>query len=152
MRQAEQSVGGAATGAVLERVARRILDQTPDRLTIVRLARFGVSGVIATGVHVAIATPLALGIGVSPVVANGVAFVCATVFSYLLNALWSFSAKPSRDNFLRFVCVAVFGLLLTLAISWTAQRLGANYWVGLCAILMMVPPITFVLHRTWTFR
>lgn len=148
MRQAEQSVGGAATGAVLERIARHI----PDRLTIIRLARFGVSGVIATGVHVAIATPLALGMGVSPVVANGVAFICATVFSYLLNALWSFSAKPSRDNFLRFVCVAVFGLLLTIGISWTAQRLGANYWVGLCAILTMVPPITFVLHRTWTFR
>jgi putative flippase GtrA len=148
MRQAEQGVGSAASGAVLERILRRI----PDRITMVRLVRFGVSGVIATGVHVAIATPLALGLGVSPVLANGVAFVCATVFSYLLNALWSFSAKPDRHNFLRFVCVAVFGLLLTLAISWIAQQLGGNYWVGLAAILMVVPPSTFVLHRTWTFR
>ena len=71
MRQAEQGVGSAASGAVLERILRRI----PDRITMVRLVRFGGSGVIATGVHVAIATPLALGLGVSPVLANGVAFV-----------------------------------------------------------------------------
>ena len=129
MRQAEQGVGSAASGAVLERILRRI----PDRITMVRLVRFGVSGVIATGVHVAIATPLALGLGVSPVLANGVAFVCATVFSYLLNALWSFSAKPDRHNFLRFVCVAVFGLLLTLEAAcsraesqavWCVKTLG----------------------------
>ncbi len=148
MRQAEQGAKTACVGAVQETVVRLI----PNRLTLVRLFRFGISGVTATCVHVVIATSLVVGLSASPVLANGVAFVCATVFSYLMNALWSFSARPGRDNFLRFLCAAVFGLMLTLTISWVAQQLGADYWVGLVWILLIVPPITFVLHRSWTFK
>ena len=148
MRQAEQGARTACVGAVQEAAARLI----PNRLTLVRLFRFGISGVTATCVHVAIATALVVGFSASPVLANGIAFVCATVFSYLMNALWRFSARPGRDNFLRFLCVAMFGLMLTLTISWAAQRLGGNYWVGLAWILLIVPPITFVLHRAWTFK
>ncbi len=148
MRQAETSIANALAGVVPETIARLL----PDRMTIVRVFRFGISGVVATGVHVALAMLLITGFSATQVEANGVAFVCANVCSYLLNALWAFSARPGRDNFLRFFCVSVSGLLLTLAISWTAQRLGANYWTGLAGILATVPPITFVLHRFWTFR
>jgi putative flippase GtrA len=121
-------------------------------MAIVRVLRFGVSGVAATGVHVAIATTLINGFSTTQVTANGVAFVCANVCSYLLNALWSFSAKPGGANFLRFYCVSLFGLALTLSISWLAQTVGLSYWAGLLCILAVVPPITFVLHRFWTFR
>ncbi|ANH74286.1 gtrA-like family protein [Ralstonia insidiosa] len=121
-------------------------------MAMVRVLRFGVSGVVATGVHVAIATTLINGFSTTQVTANGVAFVCANVCSYLLNALWSFSAKPGGANFLRFYCVSLFGLALTLAISWLAQTLGLSYWAGLACILAIVPPIAFVLHRFWTFR
>ncbi|CAH0447348.1 hypothetical protein LMG10661_03414 [Ralstonia syzygii subsp. syzygii] len=148
MRQAESSVANVLAGVVPDTIARLL----PDRATIVRVFRFGVSGVVATGVHVALAMLLITAFSATQVEANGVAFVCANVCSYLLNALWAFSARPGRDNFLRFFCVSVFGLLLTLAISWAAQKAGANYWTGLAAILMTVPPITFLLHRFWTFR
>lgn len=148
MRQAESSVANVLAGVVPDTIARLL----PDRTTIVRVFRFGVSGVVATGVHVALAMLLITACSATQVEANGVAFVCANVCSYLLNALWAFSARPGRDNFLRFFCVSVFGLLLTLAISWAAQKTGANYWTGLAAILMTVPPITFLLHRFWTFR
>ncbi|ANA34077.1 GtrA family protein [Ralstonia mannitolilytica] len=141
MRQAE-------SGVLMHTIAHRL----PDHMTVIRVARFGVSGVVATGVHVAIATTLINGFSASQVTANGVAFVCANVCSYLLNALWSFSAKPGGANFLRFYAVSLLGLGLTLAISWLAQTLGASYWVGLAAILSVVPPLTFVLHRFWTFR
>ncbi|MCO5413289.1 MULTISPECIES: GtrA family protein [Ralstonia] len=142
MRHAESSVMNALAGAL----------PLPDRMLLIRLFRFGVSGVIATGVHVAIATALISGVSATQVTANGAAFVCANVCSYLLNALWSFSAKPARANFLRFYAVSLLGLALTLAISWCAQTLGLSYWIGLAGILSTVPPLTFVLHRFWTFR
>lgn len=148
MRPAQPS----STGTFAAGLPRAIAHRLPDRMTIVRVLRFGVSGVAATGVHVAIATTLINGFSTTQVTANGVAFVCANVCSYLLNALWSFSAKPGGANFLRFYCVSLFGLALTLAISWTAQTLGLSYWAGLACILTVVPPITFVLHRFWTFR
>ncbi|MHA6851622.1 GtrA family protein [Ralstonia pseudosolanacearum] len=148
MRQAETSVTNALAGVVPGTIARLL----PDRMALVRIFRFGISGGVATGVHVALAMLLITGCSATQVEANGVAFVCANVCSYLLNALWAFSVRPGRDNFLRFFCVSVFGLLLTLAISWAAQKVGANYWTGLAVILATVPPITFVLHRFWTFR
>lgn len=148
MWHTQSSVMHTLAGALPPTLARRL----PDRMMVVRVFRFGVSGVVATGVHVAIATALISGASASQVKANGVAFVCANVCSYLLNALWSFSAKPGRANFVRFYTVSLLGLAITLAISWCAQTLGVNYWGGLAAILSTVPPLTFVLHRHWTFR
>nr|WP_311530913.1 GtrA family protein [uncultured Ralstonia sp.] len=148
MRHAESGVMNALAGVLPPTLVQRL----PDRMMVIRVFRFGVSGVVATGVHVAIATTLINGFSASQVTANGVAFVCANVCSYLLNALWSFSAKPGHANFLRFYAVSLLCLALTLAISWLAQTLGLSYWVGLAAILSVVPPLTFVLHRFWTFR
>ncbi|CAJ0808985.1 MULTISPECIES: GtrA family protein [Ralstonia] len=148
MRPAQPSSADTFAAGLPRAIARRL----PDPMAIVRVLRFGVSGVAATGVHVAIATTLINGFSTTQVTANGVAFVCANVCSYLLNALWSFSAKPGGANFLRFYCVSLFGLALTLSISWLAQTVGLSYWAGLLCILAVVPPITFVLHRFWTFR
>ena len=148
MWHAQSSVMNTLAGALPPALAQRL----PDRMMVVRVFRFGVSGVVATGVHVAIATARIAGAAASQVEANGVAFVCANVCSYLLNALWSFSAKPGRANFVRFYAVSLLGLAITLAISWCAQTLGVSYWAGLAAILSIVPPLTFVLHRFWTFR
>lgn len=124
----------------------------PDRHTLGRLLRFGISGVLATGIHVAVATPLIYWLHASQPRANGVAFVVANIGSYLLNTLWSFGAAPGRDSYLRFLAVSLLGLGLTLAISAGAQALGAGYWAGLAAILAVVPAVTFVLHRSWTYR
>ncbi|MDQ0141769.1 GtrA family protein [Cupriavidus necator] len=124
----------------------------PDPDTLGRLLRFGISGLLATGIHVAVATPLIFLLHASQVSANGIAFVIANIGSYLLNTLWSFGATPGRDSYLRFLAVSLLGLGLTLAISAGAQALAAGYWTGLVAILAVVPPITFALHRSWTYR
>lgn len=117
-----------------------------------RLIRFGISGMIATGIHVAVATQLIWLLHASQVSANGIAFVIANIGSYLLNTIWSFGARPTRDSYLRFLAVSLLGLVLTLAISAGAQVAGVGYWVGLAAILSVVPLVTFLLHRCWTYR
>jgi putative flippase GtrA len=129
-----------------------IRQRLPGSHTLGRLFRFGVSGIIATGIHVAVATFLIYLFHASQVSANGIAFIIANVGSYLLNTLWSFGSTPGRDSYLRFLLVSLLGFLLTLGISRTAEILGAGYWVGLACILSVVPPVTFVLHRSWTYR
>ena len=139
----------------MQQVQSHSRDAAPGVLardTFVRLFRFGVSGVIATGIHVAVATPLIYLLHASQVGANGVAFVVANIASYLLNTLWSFGATPTRDSYFRFLIVSLLGLGLTLGISAGAQALGLGYWAGLATILSVVPVVTFVLHRTWTYR
>lgn len=122
------------------------------RTLFVPLLRFGVSGVLATAVHVIVAITLIDRFGVGPTLANATAFCVANPCSYLLNTFWSFSARPQRASLVRFVAVSLFGLWLTTMTAGAVERLGGNHWLGIIAVVLIVPPATFLLHRFWTYR
>ncbi len=124
----------------------------PQRPEFASVIRFGVSGLLATGLHIAIAMPLMIRCHASPALANSVAFACATLWSYLANTLWSFSSAPGIRNACRFVAVALGGLTLTALVSALAQQAGAPPLVGIAAVVSVVPAFTFVAHRFWTYR
>ena len=116
-----------------------------------RALRFAVSGGMSTGVHVLVAT-LAMHWLPNPMLANAMAFLVATVGSYLLNTLWSFQSPLHGQNLWRYCWVAVIGLMLTTAIAGLAQQLGFNYLIGIAGVVCIVPPFTFLLHHFWTYR
>jgi putative flippase GtrA len=117
-----------------------------------RAARFGVSGLLVTGLHVLIAAALIEFLMAGPALANGVAFLIATTTSYLINTLWSFSRTPGQGNLLRFLFVAGFGLLLTVTITGIVANCGLSYWIGILCAVFVVPPSTFLAHTFWTYR
>jgi putative flippase GtrA len=114
--------------------------------------RFAVSGLLATGLHVLIAVSFIKLILPSPMLANGVAFAMATVFSYLINTLWSFSSRLHGKNLRRFVVVSALGCLLSVAVSGLAEHYGLPYELGIVLVVLSVPPATFLLHSFWTYR
>ncbi|HDR9496867.1 MULTISPECIES: GtrA family protein [Burkholderia] len=117
-----------------------------------RLIRFGVSGLGSTALHALIATAMFALFDATPVTANAVAFACSTAFSYLANTLWSFSSPVTWGNFMRFLAVAMVGLVVTMLLAHGAVTLGlARAW-SVVAVVLCVPPVTFVLHRLWTYR
>lgn len=105
-----------------------------------------------TGLHVFIAAGLIRLLAISPPVANGVAFLVATVFSYMIHTLWSFSSPLHGRNLFRFVVVFMVGCILAVAVSFVAQRFGLHYLYGIGLVALIVPPITFLLHSFWTYR
>jgi putative flippase GtrA len=117
-----------------------------------RLLRFGVTGLIATGIHVLVAMTLIAWLLTPPYIANPIAFVAATVFSYATNTVWSFASRMSRRTLHRYVCVAVFGLLATAAIAAAAEVAGLDYRIGIALVIALVTPTTFALHSAWTYR
>ncbi|MDS0847528.1 GtrA family protein [Burkholderia cenocepacia] len=117
-----------------------------------RLVRFGVSGLCSTAIHVLVATALFARLDAAPVTANAVAFLCATAFSYLANTLWSFSSTVRTRNAMRFLAVTLAGFVETMLIARAAEALGASRAMGVVAIVLLIPPTTFVLHRLWTYR
>lgn len=117
-----------------------------------RALRFGVSGLLATGLHVVIAMALIQNVSTAPSIANGVAFAMATIFSYLINTTWSFSSPLHGRNLLRFCVVACVGLVLAMIISGAAQHYGLHYMWGIFFVVLTVPPVTFLLHSFWTYR
>ncbi|WP_233852418.1 GtrA family protein [Paraburkholderia sp. HD33-4] len=118
----------------------------------VKLACFGAGGVIATGLHVCIALTLIADAGMSPAWANAIAFTWATAASYLLNTFWRLSALPEVMNAGRFTLVSLGGLTLTALVSRLTQLAGGSPALGIALVVCVVPPLTSVAHRCWTYR
>ncbi|MBY4866419.1 GtrA family protein [Burkholderia sp. Bp9017] len=118
----------------------------------VRLARFGLSGLCSTALHALIACTMYALFDATQVVANAVAFICATVFSYLANTLWSFSSTVHARNLRRFLVVALAGFTETMALARIAELLDVPRGWSIVAIALLIPPTTFLMHRLWTYR
>ena len=117
-----------------------------------RALRFSFSGVFVTALHVVIATAFIELILPVPSLANGVAFLIATITSYLINTKWSFSSQLHGKTLYRFSVVSFLGLFLSMGVAGAAQIYGLPYWYGIGAVTCVVPPLNFVLHNFWTYR
>jgi putative flippase GtrA len=115
-------------------------------------ARFIITGLLTTALHILVAVSVISMIHLFPPTANGIAFVIATVFSYVTNTLWSFSNTITRKNLLRYVLVSMIGCVLSVGISGVAEHFGMHYGYGIALVVFTVPPITFLLHKLWTYR
>jgi putative flippase GtrA len=115
-------------------------------------ARFVITGLLTTALHILVAVSVISLLDLFPPTANGIAFVIATVFSYVTNTLWSFSNTITRTNLLRYVLVSMMGCVLTVSISGLAEHAGMHYGYGIALVVFTVPPITFLMHKLWTYR
>lgn len=125
----------------------------------VRGFRFGVTGVANTLIHSLVAVLCIEGfflglpwLVAGPVVANGIAFVVATVFSYIVNTLWSFSAEMNRRNLQRFLVVSVIGLIVAMATARLAELIGLPPLGSIVLVVCVLPFVNFGLHSLWTYR
>lgn len=116
--------------------------------------RFMTTGILATGLHAATVMALVTLVVPAPsqVSANGVAFIVANVFSYVVNSLWSFSAPLHGLRFVKFFAVSVIGFLGTLLVAYVAEHMGLSPLSGIVLVVCIMTPVTFILHRAWTFR
>jgi len=87
-----------------------------------------------------------------PYIANPIAFVTATGFSYAANTLWSFSSRMNHRTLRRYACVSAFGCAATAAVAGAAAAAGLDYRIGILLVIALVTPLTFGLHSRWTYR
>lgn len=125
-------------------------------LRIVRLQifRFGIIGVAATVIHSGVVVSLVELGGLSPTPANLLAFGCALGASYVGHYYWTFRAiSPHATAFVRFAIAAATGLVLNYALFFAIVDMWrANYLIALCAVLVVVPAVTFTMNKLWAFR
>lgn len=126
--------------------------KTLSSLLTKQALRFALTGVVITGLHVLIATAFIQSGLLTPYLANGVAFVGATMVSYLINTAWSFSSPLHGKNLLRFCIVSSVGLFSAMTISGAAQYYELHYWYGIGLVACIVPGLTFLLHSLWTYK
>ena len=120
--------------------------------TLIRFFRFGITGLLTTILHTVIAYFVYNFIIQISAVANGVGFTCSTLFSYLVNAKWSFNSPITRKNMKRYIIVCLGGFLITLTISMISDYMKYSYLLSIAMVVVVVPPLSFLFHNFWTFR
>ncbi|WP_057265522.1 GtrA family protein [Acidovorax sp. Root219] len=113
---------------------------------------FALVGVLSTLTHVCVATLLIEWLGARAPLANGVAFVVATLLSYVANTRWSFGARLGMATAGRFALVAGTAGLMSMGIAWLVERAGGHYALGIALVVVFVPAFSFVGHRSFTYR
>jgi putative flippase GtrA len=117
------------------------------------LAIFGMVGAAATAAQAAIALWTHARMGLQPVAANGLGYVCSCSVSYLGNA-WLTFRRPALHGptFARYVGVSIAGLVVSEGLTFLcADLLGWPFAFALIPVVTLAPLLSFVLSKTYAF-
>ena len=117
---------------------------------IIQLIKFGIVGVIATLVDLAVLMILKEYMMVDVLIASAVAFSVSVIANYILSMLFVFKGGKSGKSkeFLIFVALSIGGLLINQFIMWIGTEIMTAYylWVKVFA-LVFVPIYNFITRK-----
>lgn len=119
-----------------------------------QLARFGIVGFSAMGVHL-LCLALLVRFALHPLLANVIAFLVAFQVSYWGHKSWTFEAHEGSHAVAmqRFFVVAVSSFCLNELLYCGLLRFTAlHYLLAQFIVLLLVAVLTFILSRLWAFR
>lgn len=118
-----------------------------------QITKFASVGVLATGIHVVLALLLNSALGVAPLTANFLAFLCASIFSYFGNWLWTFEKMGTlakslpRFAFLNLACFAVNQAIVYSIVVIMKLPLA----VAMVPVIVFIPAFSFWLSKSRVF-
>lgn len=136
---------------VAEQSVRRHLRELAARLLRQRFFRFCLIGGVATLVHAALFF-LVLHMGGSQLAANCAGYAVASLWSYALNAGWTFSARLSWRGFVRFQMANAIVLLWSIGAALAGEALAFPPMATLALTVLVGPVLNYFGHRHFTFR
>jgi len=121
--------------------------------------RFGIVGLLATGVHILVFVGCIEILGIAPLLANFPAFLVALVTGFIGHFTWTFRMqhrglqKNWRTALLKFTMISVLGLgLNTLVVFCVVNLLGHPYPYAVLLMVTVVPATVFLLQKFWAFN
>ena len=117
---------------------------------IIQLIKFGIVGVIATLIDLAVLMLLKEFMKVDVLVASAVAFSVSVIANYILSMLFVFKSRGNSKvkEFLVFVILSIGGLLLNQFIMWLGTEIMTAYYLWVKAFaLVFVPIYNFVTRK-----
>lgn len=118
-----------------------------------RVVRFGLAGLVATVLYFLLTNALVLVGGMPPVAASVGAYLLSLGASYLLQSRFTFRVNTdSVDQVARFIITSLAGLFL----SWCVMAIAVDvlswpYVIGAAAICVLIPIVNFFMFRGWVF-
>ena len=118
-----------------------------------KLIRFAVIGTTCAGIYFSVFV-VQSALGVTPFLANLIAFTLAVVVQYLGHTLWTFrgSLKDAIQG-VRFVATIGLGLLISTVISSViAPHFTWPAWLTATLVVILLPISNYVAFRFWVYR
>ena len=116
--------------------------------------KFTIVGIIASGIHIGTVIFLVELYSMNPVKSSVPAYIAALLTAYILNKTWTFQHKDTLIKaFIPYTLVSTLGLGLNILIMTVLiEQLHIKYFFALAAAVIIVPVVTFTLHKYWTFN
>ncbi|MEE1043328.1 MAG: GtrA family protein [Clostridia bacterium] len=117
---------------------------------IIQLIKFGIVGVIATLIDLAVLMVLKEFMKVDVLAASAVAFSVSVIANYILSMLFVFESRGNSKvkEFLVFVILSIGGLLLNQFIMWIGTEIMTAYYLWVKAFaLVFVPIYNFITRK-----
>lgn len=126
------------------------------RALLGQLARYAITGGLASIVNIAVYWYGRDGLGVEANIAWAAGFLCAVAVGYVVHSRWSFRGHGRRDNLARtggrFLIVSLVSFGLNSLWVWLlVTRLGLPTWAPIPLVLGLTPLVVFSLNRRWVF-
>ena len=118
-----------------------------------RMVRFGVVGLCATLVYVAVAGPANEVFGILPVLASLLGVAASTGVSYFGHLFFSFRVESNHRDFLwRFLLIAALGFSLSAGMTWfIANAMQLSPRLAIATVTALIPIVNYLCNRYWVF-
>lgn len=136
------------------------LSERKERRTTKNLRLFGdletvrryiVAGVIISALFFLTSSALNLISWIPQLFLNPIAFIVVNIPAYLINSRFVFRESFKLSIYLKFVIASSTAFVVTTALGIIFELSKVSNFVSTLLITLMVPPISFILHKTFTF-
>lgn len=114
-----------------------------------QLIKYGITGVVATAIHIGIASLFIRFINESLLFSNSVGFLFAFIWSYYAQSKFVFKSSVSSKKGAKFFLVQVVSLILSVNLADLAE--GVSIYLKVFIVAFLLPICAFVIHKLWTF-
>ena len=115
-----------------------------------KLVRYAFIGGVSTLIHIAGASLYIYFINSSLLQSNIVGFLLAYTFSYTIQSKLVFESKLSQAKAIKYFLVQVVALLIAIFVSDILD--GYSSYIKTIIVALLLPLVTFFVHKFWTFK
>jgi len=122
---------------------------------VAELGKFVVTGSVCSGLNLLIIFVLTRYLGLHYLLSMTVCFVVVTLVSFRMNRAWTFGKRSGRArvDLVRFVVASTLQLMIALTLCGICVGfLHIRYLVAVAALSGALVPLSYLLHRGWSFR
>lgn len=121
---------------------------------ISKFIKFGIVGILNTLINWTIFAILNF-LGMYYIISNIIAYVIATINSYIWNSKWVFKykGKDKKETTGKFILLNLFGLSLNTVILYLfVDLMRFNKLIALVITTIIVMIINYILNKVWVFK